>query len=54
MILNNILDAIGKTPVVKLNRVGTELDCTLYVKCEFMNAEHLALVILQRQQKISR
>ena len=38
MILNNILDAIGKTPVVKLNRVGTELDCTLYGKCEFLNA----------------
>jgi hypothetical protein len=23
-------------------------------QCEFMNAEHLALVILQRQRKISR
>ena len=38
MILNNILDAIGKTPVVKLNRISTELDCTLYGKCEFLNA----------------
>ena len=38
MILNNILDAIGKTPVVKLNRVGNELNCTLYGKCEFLNA----------------
>ncbi len=38
MILNNILDAIGKTPVVKLNKISTELDCTLYGKCEFLNA----------------
>jgi len=38
MKLNNILDAIGKTPVVKLNRVGNELNCTLYGKCEFLNA----------------
>jgi cysteine synthase A len=37
MILDNILQAIGKTPVVKLNRIGKELDCTLYAKCEFLN-----------------
>lgn len=35
--LNNILEAIGNTPIVKLNRVGQELDCTLYAKCEFLN-----------------
>ena len=38
MILKNILDAIGKTPIVKLNRIGIELDCDLYGKCEFINA----------------
>lgn len=37
MILDNILQAIGKTPIVKLNRIGKELDCELYAKCEFMN-----------------
>lgn len=37
MILNNILEAIGQTPIVRLNRVGKELDCELYVKCEFFN-----------------
>ncbi len=38
MILDNILGAIGNTPVVKLNRIGAELDCGLYGKCEFLNA----------------
>lgn len=37
MLLNNILEAIGKTPLVKLNRVGHELACNLYGKCEFLN-----------------
>lgn len=37
MKLNSILEAIGKTPIVKLNRVGKELPCELYVKCEFLN-----------------
>jgi len=33
----NILHTIGNTPLVKLNRVGSELKCNLYAKCEFMN-----------------
>jgi cysteine synthase A len=37
MILDNILQAIGKTPVVKINRVANELDCDVYAKCEFLN-----------------
>ena len=38
MILNNILGAIGNTPVVKLNSIGNNLDCDMYAKCEFLNA----------------
>ena len=37
MIINNILEAIGKTPIVKLNKIGSELDCNLFAKCEFFN-----------------
>lgn len=37
MIFNNILETIGKTPVVRINRLGSALDCDLYAKCEFMN-----------------
>ena len=38
MILENILGAIGNTPVVKLNSIGKDLNCELYAKCEFLNA----------------
>ncbi len=37
MLYQNILQAIGKTPTVKLNRIGADLPCEIYVKCEFMN-----------------
>ena len=38
MIINNILEAVGNTPIVKLNRIGNELDCDLFAKCEYFNA----------------
>ncbi|MBA3661319.1 MAG: pyridoxal-phosphate dependent enzyme [Gammaproteobacteria bacterium] len=37
MVLNNILEAIGKTPVVQFNRIGSDLACKLFGKCEFLN-----------------
>lgn len=37
MVLNNILEAIGQTPIVRFNRIGKELSCELYGKCEFLN-----------------
>ena len=37
MILKDILDTVGETPIVKLNKVGSKLDCELYAKCEFFN-----------------
>jgi cysteine synthase A len=37
MLLDNILQAIGNTPVVRFNRIGKELACELYGKCEFLN-----------------
>tara|TARA_B100000315_G_scaffold259167_1_gene313964 strand:- start:858 stop:1814 length:957 start_codon:yes stop_codon:yes gene_type:complete len=38
MIYKTILDTIGNTPIVKLNRIGKDLRCNLFVKCEFFNA----------------
>ena len=38
MIFDKILETIGQTPIVCFQRVGSELDCELYGKCEFMNA----------------
>lgn len=37
MIYDNILETIGKTPVVRINTLGKDLDCELYAKCEFFN-----------------
>ncbi len=37
MLCHNILEAIGRTPLVKINRIGAHLPCNLYAKCEFFN-----------------
>lgn len=37
MVLKTILEAIGKTPLVRLQRIGKDLPCELYGKCEFLN-----------------
>ena len=37
MIHDNILTTIGNTPIVRMNRIGNELDCELLSKCEFLN-----------------
>jgi len=37
MIYPNILATIGQTPVVKINKLGMDLACELYAKCEFFN-----------------
>ncbi|HAG91659.1 MAG TPA: cystathionine beta-synthase [Bdellovibrionales bacterium] len=34
---NNILEAIGRTPLVKINHLAKDLECELYAKCEFLN-----------------
>ena len=37
MIYDSILETIGMTPVVRLNKIGKDLECDLFVKCEFFN-----------------
>ncbi len=37
MIYDNILTTIGNTPVVRINHIGKELQCTLFSKCEYFN-----------------
>lgn len=37
MILKDILETVGNTPIVKLNKIGNSLECNLFVKCEFFN-----------------
>ena len=33
----NILDTVGSTPIVKLSKIGSELKCNLFGKCEYFN-----------------
>ena len=37
MLYSSILETIGHTPLVKLNRIGANLDCNIYAKCEYLN-----------------
>jgi cystathionine beta-synthase len=37
-ILDSILQAIGETPMVRLNKVGKKTGCELLAKCEYLNA----------------
>lgn len=37
MLFNTILDTVGKTPLVRFQRVAQELSCEMYGKCEFFN-----------------
>lgn len=37
MIFENILETIGNTPLVKLNKTAKQLEANVYVKCEFFN-----------------
>jgi cysteine synthase len=34
---NNIVETVGRTPLVKLNKVTQGLDATIALKCEFFN-----------------
>ncbi len=55
MIYDSILDTIGHTPVVKLNRIAPD-HVTMYVKCEFFNPlasvkDRLAIGIIEDAEK---
>jgi len=59
MILENILSAIGNTPVVKLNSIGKDLNCELYAKCEYFNAggslkDRIGLRMIENAEKSGR
>lgn len=36
-IYSNIVETVGRTPLVRLNKVTDGLDCTIALKCEFFN-----------------
>lgn len=59
MLLQSILGAVGKTPSVRLNHIGRELDCELYGKCEFLNPggsvkDRIAVEMVEQAEKEGR
>src|SRR3990167_2521933 len=59
MLFQNILEVIGKTPMVKLNRIGAELPCEMVVKCEFLNPggsvkDRIGYAMLESAEKSGR
>lgn len=56
MVANNILDLIGKTPVVKLNKVPEKNSAEVYLKLEFFNPagsvkDRIALAMIEKAEK---
>lgn len=59
MLLNNILEAVGNTPTVRLHYLGKGLDCELYGKCEFLNPggsvkDRIAVNMIAEAEKTGR
>ena len=59
MIYNNILEVVGRTPVVRLNRIGRELPVELFAKCEFLNPggsvkDRIAVRMIEGLEKTGR
>jgi cystathionine beta-synthase len=55
-VFNNILEAIGRTPLVRLNKVVGPEDAAVYAKCEFMNPggaikDRMAFYILEKAER---
>ncbi|TMB29600.1 MAG: pyridoxal-phosphate dependent enzyme [Deltaproteobacteria bacterium] len=58
-VFQNILQAIGRTPMVRLNKLVGSKDAAVYAKCEFMNPggsikDRMALYILDKAEREGR
>ncbi|MCP4550251.1 MAG: cysteine synthase family protein [bacterium] len=59
MIYDNILQVVGSTPVVKLQRIGADLDVEFYGKCDFLNPggslkDRVAVRMIEQMEKDGR
>ena len=55
----NVIEAIGDTPVVRLNSLATDLECEIYVKLEYMNPagsikDRIALEMIEDAEQSGR
>lgn len=58
-ILNNILEAIGETPMVRFNSIGKEYPVELLAKCEFLNPggsvkDRIAVAMIEEAERSGR
>lgn len=58
-IYNNILEVIGQTPMVRLNKVGAGFNCEILAKCEFLNPggsikDRIGYYMLEQAEKEGR
>lgn len=59
MFLDSILEAVGKTPIIRFNRIGKNLPCEIYGKCEFLNPggsvkDRIAVHMVEEAEKEGR
>ncbi|MBX3708407.1 MAG: pyridoxal-phosphate dependent enzyme [Gammaproteobacteria bacterium] len=59
MRFDNILEVVGKTPIVRINRISKDLPCELYGKCEFLNPggsvkDRIAVEMVEQAEKEGR
>ncbi len=59
MVFETILQAIGHTPLVRLNKVARDLPCEMYGKCEFLNPggsvkDRIGLKMIEEAEKSGR
>ncbi|RFU62660.1 cysteine synthase A [Peribacillus glennii] len=55
-IVNSVVDLIGQTPIVKLNRIGDENSADVYLKLEYMNPgssvkDRIALAMIEAAEE---
>lgn len=55
-IVNSVVDLIGETPIVKLNRIGEENSADIYLKLEYMNPgssvkDRIALAMIEAAEQ---
>ena len=58
-VYNNILETIGNTPLVKLNKIVKDLPCTVYAKVETVNPgnsikDRMAIKMIEDAEKDGR
>ncbi len=59
MLFSSIIETIGKTPLIKFQRVGSHLPCNIYGKCEYFNPggsvkDRIAARMIERAEKSGR